>query len=99
MDQDAANKKVHAVFSKSQAKFVPDDHKFDGESPELTKPYTFHILSLDTADQGTFKQKSYNRTHLSEMYELFDDVHKIRKQDAHMILIGNGKLIKHTSNG
>ena len=55
-DQDADNKKVHAVFSKTnKAKFVPDDHRIDGESPRLAKPYTFHILSLDTADQGTFK--------------------------------------------
>ncbi len=33
------------------------------------------------------------------MFELFDDVHKIRKSDSHMILIGNGKLIKHISAG
>ena len=53
--QEAANAKFYAVFAKSQARFVPDNHRLEGESPELSKPYTFHILSLDTADQGTFK--------------------------------------------
>jgi hypothetical protein len=53
--QDAASAKFQVVFAKSQARFVPDNHRLDGESPELSKPYTFNILSLDTADQGTFK--------------------------------------------
>ena len=75
------------------------DHKIDGESPALIKPYAFTIMSLDTSGQGTFKSKNYNRTHLSEMFELFDDVQKIRKSDSHVILVGNGKLIRHLSAG
>jgi hypothetical protein len=47
--------KVHAVFQNGKAKLVPEEHRIAGESPELDKPYTFHILSLDTSDQGTFK--------------------------------------------
>lgn len=78
-----------------------------GESARLAKPYTFQIISLDPDGQkdaddlenkGNFKQKQYNRTHLSEMYDLYDDIHKIRKADSHMIMIGNGKLIKHTGS-
>ena len=78
---------------------MASDHKIEGESPELIKSYAFTILSLDTSSHGTFKSKTYNRTHLSEMFELFDDVQKIRKADSHMILVGNGKLIKHASAG
>lgn len=52
---DAASAKFHAVFAKSQARFVPDNHRLAGESPELIKPYAFHLLALDTADLGTFK--------------------------------------------
>ena len=52
---DDASAKFHAVFAKSQARFVPDDHRLAGESPELIKPYAFHLFALDTADLGTFK--------------------------------------------
>jgi len=33
------------------------------------------------------------------MFEVFDDVQKIRMHDSHVILVGNKKLIKHVSNG
>jgi hypothetical protein len=68
------------------------------ESPKLDKPYSFQILSLDTADNGTFKEKSYKRSHLSEMNDLYTDVSRIRKPDNHMIMVGNGMLIKHTGD-
>ena len=32
------------------------------------------------------------------MYELYQDVANIRKPDSHMIMVGNGKLIKHTGD-
>lgn len=91
--------KVHAVFKNGKAQLVPEEHHIAGESPQLDKPYTFHILSLDTSDQGTFKQKALSRSHLSEVYDLYQDVSHIRKPDSHMILIGNGRLIKHSSKG
>lgn len=57
------------------------------------------ILSLDSRGQGMIKSKVYNRTHLSEMFDLYDDVSKIRREDSqHMIMVGNGKLIKHTGD-
>ena len=49
-------------------------------------------------DKGLFKTKTYNRTHLSEVFQLFDDIAKIRKEDSQIILVGNGKLIKHTGS-
>lgn len=31
------------------------------------------------------------------MYELFEDVKRVRKPDSqHLLLVGNGRLIKHT---
>jgi hypothetical protein len=78
---------------------VNKDIHLPNESPELEKPYSFTILSLDTSDTGTFKQKSYKRNHLSEMYYLFEDVKNVRKADSQNILmIGNGRLIKHTGD-
>lgn len=47
------------VFSNSKAKIVAEDHKIAGESLSLAKPCDFHILSLDTSDQGTLKTKSF----------------------------------------
>lgn len=32
------------------------------------------------------------------MYQTFDDVTQIRKDDPYVIMIGNGKLIKHTGS-
>jgi hypothetical protein len=69
------------------------------ETPELKKSYSFTILSLDTSDSGTFKQKSYKRNHLSEMYELFEDVKNVRKaNEDNILMVGNGRLIKHTGD-
>lgn len=64
----------------------------------LAKPYVFAVFGLDTTDKGTIKQKTYNRTHLSDMYQLFDDITQIRKKDPNLIMVGNGKLIKHTGS-
>lgn len=32
------------------------------------------------------------------MYQTFDDVTQIRKDDPYVIMVGNGKLIKHTGS-
>jgi hypothetical protein len=77
---------------------VNNENSLPKESPKLEKPYQFQILSLDTADNGSFKQKSYNRSHLSEAFELYSDVRNIRKPDSHLIMVGNGKLIRHTGD-
>ena len=93
-----ADKKVHVIFSKGNAQVVNDDVKLANESPKLEKKYQFQILSLDTADKGTFKFKSYSRQHLSEMFDMFDDVTKVRKSNDNLIMTGNGRLIKHTGD-
>lgn len=71
-DDNDANK-THVVFHNGKAQFVPATHKINGESARLAEPYQFRILSLDS-NIGIFKMKQYNRTHLSEMRELFEDV-------------------------
>jgi hypothetical protein len=67
-EDPSMNKKVHAIFHKGKARIVASPPKLHGESPALKKPFVFSILSLDTMDRGTFKSKSYNRTHLPEVY-------------------------------
>lgn len=89
---------THAILYKGTVKIVPDHEVNNLDHNQLTKPYIFAILSLDKEDdKGTFKQKTYNRTSLQEMYQTFDDVTQIRK-DPFVVLIGNGKLIKHTGS-
>jgi hypothetical protein len=56
------------------------------------------ILSLDS-QSGFFKMKQYNRTHLSEMREMFEDVLKIRGNTSEVIMVGNKKLINKTQGG
>lgn len=46
--------------------------------------------------QGVFKMKEYNRTHLSEMREMFEDVVQIKSNNSQVIMVGNGKLINKT---
>jgi len=95
---EKADKKVHVIFSKGNAQVVNDDVHLANESPMLDKKHAFQILSLDTADKGTFKFKSYTRQHLSEMFDMFDDVTKVRKSNDNLIMTGNGRLIKHTGD-
>lgn len=90
--------KTHAIYYKGKVKIVPDHQVKHLEKNTLAKPSIFVILSLDPSDKGTFKQKTYNRTHLSEMFEIYDDVTQIRKDDPFVIMVGNGKLIKHTGS-
>lgn len=88
---------THVVFHKGKATIVPPSHKLNGESARLAEPYTFRILSLDTKrGSGIFKMKEYNRTHLSDMRELFEDVIKIKSNNSQVIMVGNGKLIDKT---
>jgi hypothetical protein len=75
---------------------VPATHKIEGESPRLAEPYQFRIISLDNTT-GVFKMKQYNRTHLSEMRELFEDVVQIKSNHSQVIMVGNGKLINTTA--
>lgn len=89
---------THAILYKGSVKIVPDHQVKHLDQNTLAKPYIFVILSLDKEDKGNFKQKTYNRTHLSEMYQTFDDVTLIRKDDPYVIMVGNGKLIKHTGS-
>lgn len=77
---------------------VKDEVHLPNESPKLDKKYAFQILSLDTADQGTFKFKSYSRQHLSEMFDMFEDIQKVRKPNDNLVMTGNGRLIKHTGD-
>jgi len=60
----------------------------------LAKAYQFTIMGLSN---GQFKVKSLNRTHLSEMFEMFDDIQKIRLEN-NLIMIVNNKLVKHTGH-
>lgn len=90
------DKKVHVILSNGNAQVVKDEVHLPNESPTLEKKYPFQILSLDTADKGTFKFKSYNRQHLSEMFVEFEDAKRVRKPNDNMIMTGNGRLIKHT---
>ena len=90
------DKKVHVILSKGNAQVVKDEVHLPNESPKLDKKYPFQILSLDTADQGTFKFKSYSRQHLSEMFDMFEDIQKVRKPNDNLLMTGNGRLIKHT---
>jgi hypothetical protein len=55
----------------NKVKIFPGQHQFNDESPQLAKAYTFHIIGLS---DGQFKFKSLNRTHLSEMKEMFEDI-------------------------
>ena len=45
-----------------------------GDSPRHEKPYNFTIYSLDTKGQGMFKSKQFSRVHLSDVYNLYDDI-------------------------
>lgn len=92
------DKKVHVILSKGNAQVVNDDVHLPNESPKLEKKQAFQILSLDTADKGTFKFKSYSRQHLSEMFDMFEDVQNVRKSNDNLIMTGNGRLIKHTGD-
>ena len=78
-----------------KARIVPATHILNGESPRLSQPFTFYILSLDSSS-GIFKMKQYNRTHLSEVRDLFEDVINIRSHNSEVIMIGNQKLINKT---
>lgn len=98
MSSDSQENKTHAIYYKGKVKIVPDHQVQHLEKNTLAKPYIFVILSLDPSDKGNFKQKTYNRTHLAEMYEIYDDVTQIRKDDPFVIMVGNGKLIKHTGS-
>lgn len=99
VEDDDANK-THVIFHNGKAKIVPATHKVTGESPRLAEPYTFMILSLDTHNgQGIFKMKQYNRTHLSEMREMFEDVVQIKSNNSQVIMVGNSKLINKTQGG
>ena len=61
--------------------------------------YNFTIIGLDTSGNGTFKTKQYSRYHLSDIYNLYDDIEKIRNQmDINLIMVGNNRLIKHTGD-
>lgn len=53
-------------------------------------------MGLSTSS-GQFKVKTLNRTHLSEMYEMFEDILKIR-EESHLLMVANGKLIKYTGD-
>ena len=86
------------VFHKGTAKIVPASHKIEGESPRLAEPYQFRVVSLDT-QTGQFKMKQYNRTHLSEMREMFEDIVQIKSNHSEVIMTGNGKLINKTGAG
>ena len=79
---------THVVFHKGQAKIVPATLQLPGESPRLAQPLNFMILSLDS-HTGFFKMKQYNRTYLSEMRDMFEDVLKIRGNNSEVIMVGN----------
>ena len=87
-EQPAGTNQTHVVFHKGKAKIVPATHKLSGESPRLAQPLNFMILSLDSRT-GIFKMKQYNRTHLSEVREMFEDVLKIRSNNSEVIMVGN----------
>jgi hypothetical protein len=88
---------IHAVFSKGTARIVPSNHQIPNQSPSLAEPELFTIITLDTADKGVFKSKGYNRTHLSDILNLYQDISKIRREDSyHMIMVANDKLVKHS---
>lgn len=74
---------------------MPATQKISGESARLAQPLNFMILSLDSRT-GIFKMKQYNRTHLSEVREMFEDVLKIRSNNSEVIMVGNGHLINKT---
>jgi len=75
------NKTTFAVFHNGEAKIVNATHKINGESQRLAEPYSFRILSIDN-QTGIFKMKQYNRTHLSDMNELFEDIIQIRNDHS-----------------
>lgn len=66
---DEETEPIKAVFKHGKVELIKGE--FKGESPQLAQPYSFHILGLS---DGQFKVKTLNRTHLSEMYEMFDDI-------------------------
>ena len=98
LDDENSNK-THVLLEHGKAQVVPENKMHIGESAKLSKQYNFTILSLDTSGQGSFKSKQYSRQHLSDMYNLYDDIEKIRNQtDINLIMVGNNKLIKHTGD-
>ena len=87
-EKDGDSNATTVLFHNGKAQIVPATQKLSGESPRLAQPLNFMILSLDSRT-GIFKMKQYNRTHLSEVREMFEDVLKIRSNNSEVIMVGN----------
>jgi hypothetical protein len=70
---------------------VQENFKVSNESPLLAEPTVFTIMTLDTVSEptGIFKSKKYIRNRLSEMYDIYNDILKIRRRDSNIIMVAN----------
>ena len=77
--------------------FIDAEDSTVKQSALLSKNYSFHIIAFNMMEnnQADIKVKTLNRTHLSDVYQDFEDAQKYRN-DNHLILVGNQRLIKHS---
>jgi hypothetical protein len=88
---------VRVVLRNGKAVILDPSQKSSNSSALFAKPVQFHIMTLDPSGSGSLKWKGFNRSSLSEMLEVYEDVKKIRREDSHfMIMVANKKLVKHT---
>ncbi len=70
---------------------MQENFKVSNESPLLAQPTVFTVMTLDTVSKptGIFKSKKYIRNRLSEMYDIYNDILKIRRRDSNIIMVAN----------